>query len=51
MTRLSLQCFVLALLLFLVGLGGAGWAATGALLALGAGIALVALDLIAAALR
>jgi hypothetical protein len=51
MTRLSLQCFVLALLLFLVALGGAGWAATGALLTLGTGIVLMVLDLIAAALR
>jgi len=42
---------VLALLLFLVSLGGAGWAAIGAAGALGAGLVLMAIDLFSAALR
>ncbi|WP_157302130.1 hypothetical protein [Thauera phenylacetica] len=50
MTRLSLQCFALALLLFLVSLGCAGWAITGALLALGLGVVLAVLDLIGQAM-
>jgi len=51
MTRLSLQCYVLALLLFLVSLGGAGWAAIGAVVALGAGLVLMALDVLGGVLR
>jgi len=50
MARLSLQCYLVALLLFLVSLGGTGWAMIGAALALGVGLTFTALDWIGSAL-